>query len=89
VAKSRTTTGKPAKAKAEKKYTRAQAEKALANGVDASLFEKHANYHVRAKAWKKLGSPLPDGAEEQEKFLKSIHQWKAPPAVETPAEPIG
>lgn len=80
--------GKPEKVKPERKYTRAQAEKALSAGADPEQFTKHANYHVRAKAWVKMGRPLPEGKEEdQEKFLRSIHQWKAPP--EAVSDPIG
>lgn len=62
-------------AEAMKKFTRAEAEKALAKGADPSekRFVQHENYHVRAKAWRKMGMPLPDDVSEQEKFLKSIH----------------
>ena len=68
---------KTVKEKKEKVLTRAQAEKALTTGVDPEKFVKHPNYHVRSKAWKKLGCPLPTAQEEQEKFLKDIHQWDA------------
>lgn len=63
----------PRKATAEKIYTRAQAEKHLTAGADPTTFTKHGNYHVRAKAWKLMGSPLPEDAEERAKFLASIH----------------
>lgn len=55
--------------------TRAKAERALAKGADpnAERFLKHQNYHVRAKAWRKMGMPLPEDAAEREKFLQSIH----------------
>ena len=63
----------PRKAKAEKQYTRAQAEKLLSGGADPEQFAKHGNYHVRRKAWTKMGMPLPEDAEERAKFLASIH----------------
>ena len=49
--------GKPTKVKSEKKYTRAQAEKALSAGVDPSQFADHANIHVLKKSWVKMGRP--------------------------------
>ena len=48
---------KPVKVKSEKKYTRAQAEKALSAGADPSLFADHANIHVLKKSWVKMGRP--------------------------------
>lgn len=84
--KNKSESGKPAKAKAEKKYTRAQAERALSNGADPAQFANHGNYHVRAKAWVKMGKPLPSDPAEQEKFLKGIHKW-VPPVAEAPASP--
>ena len=48
---------KPIKVKAEKKYTRAQAEKMLAAGVDPTKFETHPNVHVLKKSWVKMGRP--------------------------------
>lgn len=59
--------------KGNKIISRAQAEKKLAGGADANQFTKHANYHVRAKAWKKLGKPEMGNAEEHAKFLAGIH----------------
>lgn len=38
--------------------TRAQAERAITQGADPTLFAKHSNYHVRRKAWEKAGRPL-------------------------------
>jgi hypothetical protein len=49
--------GKPIKVKSEKKYTRAQAERALSAGADPSLFADHANIHVLKKSWMKMGCP--------------------------------
>ena len=49
--------GKPVKVKSEKKYTRAQAEKALSSGADPSQFADHANLHVLKKSWVKMGQP--------------------------------
>lgn len=72
---------------ANKKFTRMHAEKALARGADPSeaRFTGHANYHVRAKAWRKMGMPLPEDAGERVKFLETIHVKL--PVVET-SEPI-
>lgn len=64
---------RPIKVKREKKYTRAQAERALSRGVNPEIFTKHQNYHVRAKAWRKMGCPLPEDELERAKFLASIH----------------
>ena len=48
---------KPVKVKSDKKYTRAQAERALSAGVDPSQFADHANIHVLKKSWVKMGRP--------------------------------
>ena len=48
---------KPVKVKSEKKYTRAQAEKALSAGADPAQFADHANIHVLKKSWVKMGRP--------------------------------
>ena len=48
---------KPDKVKSEKKYTRAQAERALSAGVDPSQFADHANIHVLKKSGVKMGRP--------------------------------
>lgn len=69
---------KPRKAKAEKKYTRVQAEKALSHGADPALFTKHSNYHVRRKAWQLQGRPLPEALEEQNKFLCTLQGMPTP-----------
>lgn len=84
MAKSKSGSGKPEKVKAERKYTRAQAEKAISAGVSPEQFLKHANYHVRAKAWKKLGQPEQGSADEHAKFLAGIHFKASEPVVETP-----
>jgi hypothetical protein len=60
------------KVKGVKVYTRAQAEKMLSHGADPNQFIKHANYHVRRLAFKKLGQPQMGSAEEHAKFLKGI-----------------
>lgn len=46
----------------------------------------HDNYHVRAKAWKKMGSPIPDGWNEEDvlKFYASIHVQRV--EMETPPD---
>src|ERR1700690_557764 len=80
---------KKARAKGDKVYTRKQPEKALSQGVDPELFVKHHNYHVRAKAWKKMGCPLPENLEERSKFLASIHiKEKVEVVEETPVETV-
>lgn len=56
----------------DKKYTRAQAERALVRGVDPEPFTKHANYHVRYKAWRNMGSPLPGSEQEVNTLLASL-----------------
>jgi hypothetical protein len=84
VGKSKSGSGKPEKVKAERKYTRAQAEKAISAGVDAGQFLKHANYHVRAKAWRKLGQPVQD---DHAKFLAGIHFKDTSAATNAPSEP--
>jgi hypothetical protein len=66
-----------------KLFTRSKAEAALANGADPTamrdtdgkphgLFTEHANYHVRVRAWVKMGRPLPEGLAEQNKFLLTL-----------------
>jgi hypothetical protein len=52
--------------------TRAQALRRMSAGADPNLFVNHANYHVKARAWVKLGKPLPSNPEERTKFLASI-----------------
>jgi hypothetical protein len=75
------------KVKAEKKYTRAQALRAMSGGADPTTFEKHANYHVKKKAWQLLGSVLPEDAGERAKLLASLHiKEKVEAPVEAPVE---
>jgi len=69
----------------DKKYTRAQAERALSAGMDPEPFTKHANYHVRRKAWTLMGKPLPEGLEEQNKFLVTL-QGTTPPTDKSALE---
>lgn len=33
----------------------------------------HKNYHVRQKAWKLLGCPLPEDQDARDKLLKDLH----------------
>lgn len=57
-----------------KGFTRARAEKALTkDNCGEKRFVSHANYHVRRKAWVLAGGPMPDGKEDQDKLLKSLH----------------
>jgi hypothetical protein len=60
----------------DRKYTRAQAEKMLSAGVAPELFTKHSNYHVRYKAWRKMGQPLPENGVET--FLATLQGKEAP-----------
>lgn len=77
---------KASRVKGVKVFTRKQAEKALTTGADPELFVKHANYHVRAKAWKKMGSPLPENSEERSKLLASLHIKEKVEVVEVEPE---
>lgn len=82
---------RPAKVRHEKFYTRAKSEKLLAAGADPTVtfrddkgatrgrYTDHPNYHVRRKAWMKMGQPLPEDPTERAKFLASLHlKEKAP-----------
>ena len=42
---------------------------------DPGRSANHGNYHVRNKAWKMMGRPIPEGwkTEDEEKFFASIH----------------
>jgi len=83
-----TVAAKKARAKGVKVWTRKQAEKALSQGVDPEQFAKHSNYHVRAKAWKKMGCPLPEDEGERSKFLASLHiKEKVEPVEAEPEVP--
>jgi hypothetical protein len=71
--------------KKEKTYSRMQAERGLTSGIfkpekflnmeDPFSKKGHPNYHVRAKAFKLMGRPIPEGwkTEDEEKFFTSIH----------------
>jgi hypothetical protein len=63
---------KPIKSKGTKTYTRMQAERLLSKGADPEPFATHPNYHVKRKAWTKMGKPLPSDPAERTKFLASI-----------------
>lgn len=63
---------KPVKSKGVKTYTRMQAERLISKGFDPSQFVSHPNYHVRARAWTKMGKPLHSDPAERTKFLASI-----------------
>lgn len=69
--------GKPVKNR-EKVVSRARAEKLLSGGADPSTFVKHANCHVRRKAWEKMGRPLPENKDEQNKFLATLQGTETP-----------
>lgn len=58
--------------------TRARAEYELSHGADPENFTKHANCHVRRKAWQKMGRPLPEGVEDQNKFLATLQGTETP-----------
>jgi hypothetical protein len=89
---------KPAKIKHDKFYTRARSERELSGGADPAQtfkndkgmlqgrFTDHPNYHVRRKAWMKMGQPLPEDAGERAKFLAGLKiKEKAPEAEPAPA----
>jgi hypothetical protein len=80
VSKSKSSEGKPQKIR-EKIITRARAEKMLSSGADPNDFVKHQNYHVRRRAWKLLGRPLPENMDEQNKFMATLQ------GMETPKDP--
>lgn len=69
--------GKPQKVRA-KVITRAQAEKALSTGATPEEFVKHANYHVRRKAWVLMGKILPENKDEANKFLATLQGTETP-----------
>ena len=89
---------KPNKVRHEKFYSRAKSEKLLSAGADPAQtfrndkgttqgrFTDHPNYHVRRKAWMKMGQPLPEDAGERAKFLASL-KVKEKPAEETSEVP--
>lgn len=60
---------------ARRSFTRMDAEKLIAGGADPSeeRFTSHKNYHVRSKAFRKMGSPFPEDATERAKLCASLH----------------
>jgi hypothetical protein len=52
--------------------TRAEAEALITSGADPQQFTTHQNYHVRRKAWEKLGRPLPEDAGERAMILEDL-----------------
>lgn len=60
---------------AKKAFTRAKALRALMNGADPNeaRFVKHANFHVRNKSWKLLGSVMPSDPAEAQKLMLDLH----------------
>lgn len=57
----------------EKIPTRAKAEKALSAGADPQQYADHPNYHVRRKAWVKMGRPLmSEDTKGQNQFLTTL-----------------
>jgi hypothetical protein len=79
------------KARRVKLVTRAKALKLLKAGADPQQFEKHPNVHVRQAAWKKMGRPLPENADERAKFLADLHFKEKTlqlEVVETASEPL-
>lgn len=64
-----------------KKMTRMQAERAIVLGDNelVTALLDHGNYHVRRKAWVKLGSQLPEGEAEQAALRLKL-KLKAPVA---------
>ena len=84
------------KIKHDKFFTRAKSEKMLAAGADPTAtfindkgnklgrYTDHPNFHVRNKAWKKMGSLFPTDVEECAKLCKSL-RIKDPNAVKEEA----
>lgn len=85
---------RPAKVRHEKFYTRAKSERKLSEGADPTAtfrddkgavrgrYTDHPNYHVRRKAWMKMGQPLPEDAAERAKFLASLKIKEKPSEVQ-------
>lgn len=75
---------KRVKVRHDKFYSRARSERMLSAGADPTAtfrddkgatrgrYTDHPNYHVRRKAWMKMGQPLPEDAGERAKFLASL-----------------
>lgn len=75
---------KPNKVRHEKFYSRAKSERMLSAGADPTAtfrddkgnmrgrYTDHPNYHVRRKAWMKMGQPLPEDQAERAKFLAGL-----------------
>jgi hypothetical protein len=89
---------KPAKVRHDKFHTRARSERDLSAGADPTVtfrddkgatrgrYTDHPNYHVRRKAWMKMGQPLPEDPAERAKFLAGLKiKEKATEAEPTPA----
>ena len=59
---------------ARKIFTRSEAEALIAGGADPGedRFVNHKNYHVRVKAWVKMGRPMPDEVKEHDSFLAAL-----------------
>lgn len=60
---------------AKKSFTRAKAERLLANGTNPSeeRFTKHANYHVRRRSFVLRRSPMPDNETDRAKLMADLH----------------
>jgi hypothetical protein len=69
---------KPIKVKAPKTYTRAQAERIISHSMPdvAKNFLTHPNYHVRSKAFVRLGKQLPENQAEQDAILFGLQGRK-------------
>src|ERR1700678_3062003 len=75
---------KPIKSKAEVFYTRAKSLRLMSAGADLDTtfvndkgmtlnrYSDHPNSHVRTRCWVLQGRPLPEGMDEQNKFLLSL-----------------
>lgn len=55
-----------------RQMTRARAERAISGGADPTPFLGHGNYHVRRKAWVKLGRPMPIDKAERAALATSL-----------------
>jgi hypothetical protein len=81
---------RPKKIKYETFPTRHRAERQLTAGADPEAvftdskgtkqkkYLNHPNYHVRTRAWVKMGRPLPEGEKEVNDFLLKLYGKELP-----------
>lgn len=59
----------------DKRFSRAKADAELSAGANPAedRFVKHQNYHIRQRAWKLRGKPVPEGQEAQKDLMENLH----------------